>query len=263
MVVRCRLFVMGRRGWTKVEVPNNWFQVIRGTKTTIGEMAIADRTAAAPPSKPVPRQPRHHTQSAAEASAWVQHIRVATFHGFRHECFRHQGAWSSWREHWQPGCDFFFGVQKSFFGIQKTKVMIFLIKLFLTFSKVNRGKKCGSTEGDPKSSQKSSRKQQHKQQKAQTTSRTSRSKPSQAAASCTNSSTKSTKPQQHRKKAPKGSAKTPKGSAAKVAQTVQTATKTAKAATETRGPRRRAPKVSLCSHWRLLVESGWCFRGFF
>ena len=41
----------------------------------------------------------------------------------------------------------------------------------------------------------------------------------------------------------------------KAAQTVQTATKSAKAAAET-----RVKAGSLCSHWRLLVESRLCFR---
>ena len=65
MVVRCSRFVMGRRGWTKVEVPDGWLQVIRGPRPRSEKWPLlTGPRSAAPPSKAIPRQPRadHHTQ---------------------------------------------------------------------------------------------------------------------------------------------------------------------------------------------------------
>ena len=117
---------------------------------------------------------------------------------------------------------------------------------------------------------------QQKQQKAQITRKSAQTTgTAQAAASCT-------KQHQHRKKAPKGSAKQQAAQTWKtVAQTTaeaahqergtQSAVKAAQAAAKAaqstnsnennnssnrdrRGPEGGAPKASLCSHWRLLVE---------
>ena len=211
----------------------------------------------------------------------------------------------------------FFGVQKSFWWTQKTKVIFLGYKMFFGDTKcffgiqkiildIVDGQKrqgWGSTVGDPKSSRKS-RKQQHtKQEKqheeaeaAKTTestnnrnistnnrSRTSRSKlHKQQRANSTNTrkstksisktstnmknSTNSSKAAQNNSKssAPRGTQSGKASQAtARAAQTSQTATKTAPAATETRGPRRRAPKVSLCSHWHLLWNLGGVFVFFF
>ena len=56
---------MGRRGWTNVEVPDGWLQVNRGPRPRSEKWPLqTGPRSAAPPSKPVPRQPRavHHTQ---------------------------------------------------------------------------------------------------------------------------------------------------------------------------------------------------------
>ena len=58
-------FVMVRRGWTKVEVPDGWLQVIRGPRPPSEKWPLqTGPRSAATPSKPEPRQPRadHDTQ---------------------------------------------------------------------------------------------------------------------------------------------------------------------------------------------------------
>ena len=73
-----------------------WLQVIRGsrqkkTKTTIREMAIADRTTVS--GTTVKARARAASclspHPAAEASTWVEDVNIATFHGSRHG-FRRQ-----------------------------------------------------------------------------------------------------------------------------------------------------------------------------
>ena len=54
---------MGRRGWTKVEVPDGWLQVIRGPRPRSEKWPLqTGPRSAAPPSKPVPRPRADHTQ---------------------------------------------------------------------------------------------------------------------------------------------------------------------------------------------------------
>ncbi len=86
-------FVGGQTG--KVEVPEGWLKVIRVTKDTVGEVAVADRTSCgtvkARATAASSRSPYSAAKASAEASVWVEDARVAAVHGSRHEGFRHQG----------------------------------------------------------------------------------------------------------------------------------------------------------------------------
>ena len=120
------------------------------------------------------------------------------------------------------GYKMFFGTQKLFWTFSEVKKGLIKCKIVLDILDGQKRQGWGSTVGAPQTKRAAKTTEKHKQQAAQ------------AEANCSNSCANSTKQQQHKKKTP--------------------TTKTAKAATETRGPRRRRPKVSLCSHCRFLVE---------
>ena len=129
---------------------------------------------------------------------------------------------------------FFFGIQKKFLTFSEVKRISFIVKLFLTFWKVKSGKG-GVQKGDPeKAVAKAARSQQ--QQKQHSTSSSKLHK------------------QQHKQKHQKQQQKQ---------RTNRNTSRNTSSSRDTRVQKAGAPKVSLCSHWRILVECWWCFRGFF
>ena len=79
MVVRLR-FVMVRRGWTKVEVPDGWLQVIRGKRPSSTQWPRArSQQQVRQPGKPAPESKKPPTQppSVSRRSVHPEHLRAA------------------------------------------------------------------------------------------------------------------------------------------------------------------------------------------
>ena len=151
-----------------------------------------------------------------------------------------------------PGCAFFFGGTKVFFGIQKNVLDILGGQTRQGWSTVNDPKAAAQTNrssninGKHKQQENQHKRQEpHKQkQVAQTTKSTNmKNKQKQHTHEKQQHKQQQSSTNNSKSSAPRGTQSVKAAQAtAKAAQTEQTATKTAKVATETQGPRRRGPK---------------------
>ena len=153
---------------------------------------------------------------------------------------------------------FFLGYKNLFLTFSEVNGVSSIVELFLTFWKVKSGQ-WGSIVGEPKKAagkEAESRKahmrgKQHKQQRAPTAGTQEKTSKGSAKAA------KSSKQQEQHKHEKQQQSSTNNNS--------ESCTKQFKQQSKQRheGPEGGAPKVSLCSHWRLLVEFRWCLSFFF